>query len=248
MAATIQLDPSIASLVKAIGLVDADGNVDPGFLQHPLTSIRNALKEESQRAALLELLNQVLGTVRPDDSASPLGSHWHPLLDPGGRGNVYVTLEGDVIGVVLQIGTDPDQEPGARVRIALPLISTADGALTPLAGSPAGPLAAILEVTWPGDVHPSGVLVRATIDTAGHGEVHVGLQNLDLGQGLVPETELDPANLGGQAVQVWLALIQDQIRHAAPQDPAAGRLLAHLPGVLGLVPGLAPLPLHRLVA
>ena len=248
MAATLRLDPSIASLVKAIGLVDADGNVDPEFLRNPLAAIRKVLKNDVQRAALLELLNQVLGTVLPDDQASPPGARWHPLLDPGGRGNVYVTVEGDVIGLVLQIGTDPQQEPGVRVRVALPLISTAGGELTPLAGSPSGPLAAILEVTWADGVHPSGVSVRATIDTTGHGEVHVSLQNLDLGEGTVTQAELDPTNLGAQAVQVVLALIQDQIRRATPEDSAAGRALAHLPGVLGLVPGLPPLPLHRLMA
>ena len=99
--------------------------------------MRRALSDETQRAALLELLQDLL----PPDDAAPddAGARWHPLLERDGPGNVYLTVEGDVIGVAAAIATDGAEPPLARAGIRLPLVQAGEDDLRAVAGTATAP-------------------------------------------------------------------------------------------------------------
>src|SRR5580765_1454087 len=104
MSLTAQVSPELLSLAKAVGLVGPDGKVESAWFQHPLDSLRTILSDSHQRAALLSLLDLAVPSV-----ADPAGggARWYPFLDTAARGNVYLTVDGSVIGVAASLETPP---------------------------------------------------------------------------------------------------------------------------------------------
>src|SRR5215207_1555589 len=238
----VHSEPVIVSLAKALGLVDGDGNVDAGWLEHPLAGIRGVLANETQRAALLALLESLLPS---EDGAAPAGARWHPLLDEGGRGNVYVTVQGDVLGVAARLGTPAGQNPSGHGVVSLPLVGAASGTVRAIAGTPQGPLELGLDVGWDGDAEPAGLSARATVDTTGGAGMRIAIENVDSGAG--PERlEFDPAHLDRDGTRVVTTLLHALLKKLAATDPRVQRVVEHLPGVLGL-DRPEPLPLHDLL-
>src|SRR5439155_16534412 len=129
------LDPNVEDLLKAVGLLDGDGHLVGGWFQDPIGGVRQILSDPQQRAALLELLRSVLG----EDGAGLHDGDAVPLLDPNGIGNVYLTINGDVIGVAAALTTPADVDVQATASVSLPLIDTA-GDLRAVAGTADGPL------------------------------------------------------------------------------------------------------------
>ena len=244
MSLTVEVDANAGRLAKALGLIDADGRLVPGWFEHPLESVRRALSNETQRAALLELLQDLL----PPDDAAPddAGARWHPLLERDGPGNVYLTVEGDVIGVAAAIATDGADAPLARAGIRLPLIEAAEEELRAIAGTADGPLEMVLDAEWGAGEHPSAIRVRAGVDVESGARLLLILEDLEVGGVVIPSAAIDPARLDADAVRALEALLGSLLENASTGEPRVDRVIAHLPGLLGLDPALPPLPLDAL--
>ena len=85
------LPPEVAGAAKAIGLICADGSLNPGWFADPLSGLQGMLTNATQRSALLDLLDGV-ASAEPVTGA-PQGEQWHPLLGPQQAGNVYLTVK-----------------------------------------------------------------------------------------------------------------------------------------------------------
>lgn len=110
MSLGIGVDPQTSSLLTAIGVTDDDGQLIGSWFDDPLAAIRQVIANPVQRAALLRLLDELL----PPDESLP---GWYPLLDTE-VGNLYLTVENDIIGVA---GMLHSGELGqARVRCTAP--------------------------------------------------------------------------------------------------------------------------------
>jgi hypothetical protein len=241
---TVQLSPQLDSLAKAIGLVGADGHVDAAWFDAPLERLSTVLSNPNQRAALLELVEELLPSTPPGGANGSV--RWHPLLDPAWRGNVYLTVDGDVIGVAAGIETPSDISPGARASIRLPLIDLSSGTPEVIAGTAKGPLEVTVRAAWDPAAHPSGASVHASVDLQGKGGLLISFEDLDPDAAPGNRTDLDPARIDAGAMRVLSQLVNDVVAQLPGVDPHTARVAAHLPGVLGIDPQLEPLPLHDL--
>ena len=235
---TVGVDANAGRLAKALGLIDADGGLVPGWFEHPLEHVRRALSDETQRAALLELLQDLL----PPDDAAPddAGARWHPLLERDGPGNVYLTVEGDVIGVAAAIATDGAEPPLARAGIRLPLVQAGEDDLRAVAGTADGPLEMVLDAEWGAGEHPSAIRVRAGVDLESGARLLLILEDLEVGGVTIPSATIDPAELDADAVRALEALIASLLAGVSTGEPRVNRVIAHLPGLLGLDPRCRP--------
>ena len=187
------LPPHLDSLVRAIGLLGPDGRVDPEWFEHPLHDLRTIVSNPFQRAALLELLDLAAPSV--PGGAGTTDERWHPLLDAGGRGNVYLVVAGDILGVTASIETPPGFSPLARASLRLPLVDLSGGTVRAIAGSTAAPLEVTFTAAWGAGSHPSGLTLIASADVDGAGSLRVVLEDLDPERPPGTRTALDAANL-----------------------------------------------------
>ncbi|OKI45496.1 alpha/beta hydrolase [Micromonospora sp. CB01531] len=227
------VDPRIAALAKAIGMVDGDGNVNQDWFTDPISRLRDMVTNPVQRRALLDLLDLALppapGLGRPGES-------WHPLFEKDPFG-LYLTVAGDVLGLAARAGTGTG-DPTAALVLTLPLVDAAAG-LTVVAGTAAGPLEVRLDLATSGV--DASVLARVALD--GGGSVRIVLRDIDLGDGQPRTVELDPAALDAGAAPVLVALVRETLDRLGVAD---NPVVTHLPGVLGLTPGMPALPFARL--
>src|SRR4051812_46416675 len=117
MALSVQVDPRLSALLRAIGLLDGDGAMRTSWFEHPLDAIRHCLDNPAQRAAVFELTDSVL----PARSGRfvPAGANWHPMLEDNAYGNVFLTVADATIGMAAVVGTDPAVLPAAQLSLSL---------------------------------------------------------------------------------------------------------------------------------
>ncbi len=244
MSLTAQVSPELLSLAKAVGLVGPDGKVESAWFQHPLDSLRTILSDSHQRAALLSLLDLAVPSV-----ADPAGggARWYPLLDTAARGNVYLTVDGSVIGVAASLETPPTT-PSARAAVRVPLVDVSSPTPVAIAGSADAPLELELEATWPAGSHPSSLDVVLSVDAASGGSLRIVFEDLDPAAPAGTRTELDPSSLDAETVQAISNLLVQGLGDATNGGPVINRVIANLPGVLGLADDLPTLPLHELTS
>jgi hypothetical protein len=74
------LDREVLDALQALGLLSADGSLDPAWFEAPLARVRKLLESPAQRDALLRLI----AALRPEETPDgvPDGEHWYPLA-PG---------------------------------------------------------------------------------------------------------------------------------------------------------------------
>ena len=244
MSASVQLSPQLAELVRAIGLVDADGRVNTGWFERPLDFLRSVLSDAGQRAALLQLLDDLFP---PSVAGAGQGTaRWHPLLDPTWPGQIFITIDGDVIGLAGSIATPPRTTPAASASLRIPLVDLSTGSVEVIAGSARGPLEVSVRAGWDPAAHPSAVSVTAAVDLQGHGKLSIAFDNLDPNRP-GSRTEIDPTRLDAEATQALLQLVTDVLSGVQAIEPRVACVIAHLPGVLGLDPALQPLPVGELL-
>ena len=126
---------------KAIGLLDADGNLDAGWFQGPDARIRSILSNPAQRTALLALLRALLPPETP--AGVPPGEQWHPLLGAGLAGNVFLVVGSAAGQVTFGIGAlvhTTAANPEAALRLRFPVIRCDGANIQPIGGTSAGPL------------------------------------------------------------------------------------------------------------
>ena len=239
MTTTVAADPKLAMLFTAIGLTDGDGEVVASWFDDPLVAAKTVLSNPVQRAGLLELVR----TLLPDDGPE---QGWHPLLDSE-AGNVYVTIEGDVIGVAGAIWAQTSGGPTISGSVRLPLVDVS-GELRAIAGSPEGPIRLGLSIEFNDPAVPVRSLAAfVTIDTSKGAGVLIELGGVDLGSGPI-DIRVDTADLGSDMVAALRVLLAEAVESLSAGDERVARLSDHLLAMLGLgADAIPPLPLDRIL-
>ncbi len=252
MSLDIRVDPQSASLLTAIGITDDDGQLVASWFDDPLASIRRVLSNPAQRAALLRLLDDLL----PPDPGLP---GWYPLLDTE-AGNLYLTVEDDVIGVAagLHSGDLGSGVGRAQGTVRLPLISVA-GDVEAIAGTANGPLLMGVDVGFTDAGIPMsriGAAVGVHLDDTAPLGVQAGVQvtvdDFDLGGGDPVDLVIDSATIGADllsALRLLLGEVLDLLVAEAGGNEQLRRLDDHLLELLGLgsdaTTGIPALPLEE---
>ena len=257
------LGPELQSAGRAIGLIDGRDQLVADWFARPLHYLRGTVTDPVQRAGLAEALER-LAPARgaPGDGAA---ERWHPLLPEDPRGNLYLTVRRgpstDAARAELTLGASGLVHvavaglPEVDVAVRMPLLHADDRTLTPLAGSADGPLEAevAIELGWSrSDGSPIGldrleISALVSGSAAGpQGAFRIDLKGLDLGDG-PSDVVFDPEHVAGDALELIIGLIREQLeRLAADAGDEARRLANHLPALLGLVDGLPRLDVVRL--
>ena len=228
MGVSVQVDARLSALLRALGALDSDGQFDPSWFGEPLTRIRDCLDNDSQRAAVFDLLDATL----PPESGPlvPAGASWHPLLPANDYGNVYLTVEDGVVGAAAAVGTSwaagtSPPLPSISVAVRLPLLHTGGGP----AVAQIGPLDVTVVATLGAAEGITSAGVRVRVDFTGTATVSVRLEDAS---GAV--TAFDPTSMNADAVRAIELLIRSVLAYETHADPAVLSLITHLPGVFGL--------------
>ncbi len=252
MSLDIGIDPNTTSLLTAIGVTDDDGELVAEWFDHPLDSIGRILSDPAQRAALLRLLDELL----PPDPSQP---GWHPLLDTD-AGNLYLTVDGDTLGVAASLRGDPIGSGVGRVTgaVRLPLVSAA-GQVEAIAATADGPLSIEVHVGFTDPAIPlTGVAAAVTVyldDAAPLGVqagVRVRVEGFNLGGGDPVDLVVDSATIGADLVGVLRALLRevvDLLVAEAGGNEQLARLADHFFELLGIgdaASAIPPIPFEEL--
>ncbi|HEY1366381.1 MAG TPA: hypothetical protein VGF23_04685, partial [Gaiellaceae bacterium] len=116
----------LGNLAKAIGLLDGDGDPNPGWFGDPSASLETILADDGQRAALVDFVDEALGGA--DASADPSGTTWLPLVSlPDPNLTVAVTVDdrpADHIEIGLGVAFET-ADPASRTTATVPLFRAA---------------------------------------------------------------------------------------------------------------------------
>jgi len=255
MAISFELDPVVQDLAVALGVCTLQGSgatLNAAFFSDPWGQVRGIFAREPQRAALVSALGRLLATgeplLRPQASAGWRDAY--PLLQADAPGQIYlvVTREGAASAAAMHLSVLAEVAvagggPSAELEIAL-VAADANG-IRPVAASRAHPMRVEAGVPVSADgarLVASLLLVADPLDAS---RLRVRLSGL-----AEPTAELEVDVLAAtpplaQLVSLLLHLLLAQIDAQAP--PAVRRAAAAVPTLLGLVPGLPPLPVGELV-
>src|SRR5215831_4200277 len=231
---------------KAVGLLKADGQPDPSWFSAPDSRLSTILSDAGQRAAFLDLLDQLAPPAQI--AGLPSGEKWHPLLGAQPKGNLYLSVRDDGNNVDIGVAGElrGGTKPKASLRAHLPVIRFSKQGAAAIAGTSQGPLDLILrvEVGWKYATDAIGLAaIRVEIHLVAANSVNltVMLEGLSLDGGPAKDTPLDAAHLDAQAMNVVMGLINQQLQKLVTADPTAGSVKAHLMPLLGFGPS-APAP------
>ena len=260
MSPVLDVPTELGALGRALGLLDGNGALQLDWVEHPLDHVSSILTDSDQRAALLELLDAVLP---PDASADPASADedWHPLLAPGGAGNVYLTVsrpapDATLIGVAGTVRSQPPtgmEHPFAELSFELGLVRADSSGLHAVAATAAAPIRVRADVSLglTGTVSLDGISLAASLapvdGTAP--ELDISLRGLVVDGTAIPDPKLTSAQLDSTAFSAIEALLSERLAEAAAAPgipPELAALASHLLPVLGLGGGLPALPLHRI--
>ncbi len=253
MTLTVGVDPQTTSLLTAIGVMDDDGQLVSTWFEDPLSAVSKVLSNPVQRAALLRLLDELLPT-------DPALEGWYPLLDTE-AGNLYLTVENDVVGLAAALSSGDLGDGVGRVRgtVRLPLVSVADE-LEAIAVTAEGPLLVGVDVGFTDPAIPMsriGAAVGVYADDAAplgvQAGVRVTVDDFNLGAGDPVDLVVDSATVGAdlvRALRLLLGEVLDLLVAEAGGNEQLARLSEHLFALLGIDPddtsGVPPLPLEEL--
>jgi len=242
------LGPVLGDVAQAAGLVTAAGDLDPSWFGAPLGRLESILTDATQRAAVLDLLDQIAPPA--EVPGAPQNQRWHPLLGPQPSGNLYLTVDDSadptiVVGLAGQYG-----DSSASLLFELPIAQLSGTRFSALAGTANGPLNVTLAVTlgWTTAGHPialdgiSVALVLAPAASPAIADVKITLQGLDLDGTGARDVVLDPQRLSSDATGLILGLVRGELDEPGAVTGDAALLAAHLIPLLGLDGSLPAFP------
>jgi large repetitive protein len=250
------LQQPLLGMAEAIGLASSTDELNTGWFANPLQRIESILTDSGQRAALFNLLDQVLPPL-PVAGAST-GAKWHPLLGTQPEGNLFLTIDESatpiVIGLGAQFGTGT-----ASLLAEVPVLGLNGGSLSAITGTASGNVRLLLNVAL--NLHPpenaialasiSVALVFAPAASPPVAEVVVVLEGLDLDGSGAKDVKVDPSALGVDAATLIVGLIREKLAELVSSGTAAGDALAvatHLIPLLGLDGSLPAFPFATLAS
>ena len=244
---TLELGGSeeLSELGKAIGLLDAAGNLDATWFSQPLTRLEGVVRTQTQRQALLDFLD--LALPPQPEPGRPANEKWHPLLGAQPNGNLYLTVRDTGSGVTIGIGGDFHSGAGAavqgRLRVQGDVIS-AGASLDLVIGTPNNPIVveARVETAWQYDpAHGRPVGLQAIVGTFEivpdpdnpSVRLNLVLEQLSLGGEPPVDKTFDVADLGRDVPDLLAALLKVVLAETGA-DPTITMLSDHLLALLGL--------------
>jgi large repetitive protein len=236
----------LADLARALGLLDASGGFDAGWMSAPGDHLKHVLADEHQRAGLIAFVEDVLGDAHA--APDPSGLVWLPAFSHSEAGHPTVA-----VSVVL------DESPADHVRIGVGVSATSADARASVkahvglfrAGKlGAAPADAVILGTAEGTIQIEAAIeigdptirsaaLSAAVPTAGSAAPTLGLvlEGLQLPGAPAPSdvrlTLDDLDQLEDALVQLVLGLVKAQVA-ALGSGP-----LAALAGLAGLRDGVA---------
>jgi len=238
----------IGSLATAIGLL-AGGSIDTTWFSDPGGHVKQILRNQPQRDALVTFVTDALG-----DQAAPVtddpGRTWVPLLKLTPGSDLFLVLEPNTRGVVVSLG--------ARIGIQTPITADAALRIPILRVDQAGGVTFLPGSTDPNDVADATAQLEGTVTVAdatlnsvgvtatvplvasGTPAVGIAVHGLRLpGSAAALDLSLDSASaIGPELTHLLTAILQAE---AASATGAAQDLL----GLIGLLPSggaIPPLP------
>ena len=248
----------LEALATAIGLLDASGQLDPGWFSEPLTRLAGAVRTPEQRAALIRFFDLALPAV--PEPGRPATEKWHPLLGQQDQGNLYLTLNDTAPGLVLGLAGEFHTPDGGAVPASLRIqgdLIAADGGVDLVVGTAAHPIVAELRVQtgwiYGPPAHPVGlraVTGRFTIvpdPDRPSVSMQLVLEQLSLGGEPPADTVMDVEDLGGHAPDLLAALLKVVLSQTSG-DPVLTRLADHFLALFGLADAdaIPPFPFAEL--
>jgi hypothetical protein len=250
------IQPPLLDMAEAIGLVSASQDLNSGWFANPLRAAETILTDAGQRAALFDLLDQVL-PAQPVAGAST-GAKWHPLLGQQPEGNLFLIVDdaatSATVGLAAQFGSGV-----ASLLAELPVLALSGSSVSAVAGTGNGPLRFTLNVTldWTRPTHAialAGISIALALAPAASppvASIVIVLQGLDLDGSGAKDVTIDPAALSSEAAALILGLVREKLDELARSGSATGDALAvatHFAPLLGLDGSLPAFPFTSLAS
>jgi hypothetical protein len=252
----------IAALATALGLLDGSGNIVTGWFEDPGTHVGSMLRQQGQRDALVQFVQDALG-----DQAAPVtddpGRTWVPLFGLTEAVNLFAVLEpngrGTVVSAGVRIAATAPAAVDAAIRVPLLRVNQGPGVLflpgldSADPGDGADATAALSATVTIADDTLNSVGLTASVPLATSGgqpsgppAVGVVVHGLMLPGASQPlDVSLDSSSaIGPELAHLLTAVLQAE---AASATGAARDLL----GLLGLLPSggaIPPLPVADILA
>ena len=254
MAISFELDPVVQDVALALGICTPQGSsatLNAAFFSDPWRQVRGIFSNGTQRAALVSALGRLLATgeplLRAEAGAGPRDAY--PLLQSDAPGQIFliVTREGPATAAAMRLSVLAEVAvagggPAAELEIAL-VAADANG-IRPVAASRDHPLR--VEASTP--VSADGARLVASLllvaDPLSASRLRVRLTGLAEPTAVLEVDVLAATPPMAQLVSLLLHLLLAHVDANAPI--AVRRAAAAVPTLLGLVPGLPPLPVGEL--
>ncbi|WP_251969618.1 MULTISPECIES: DUF6603 domain-containing protein [Burkholderiales] len=242
-----ELDPPIASIATALGILDDAGRLSAAFFDHPLESVAACCTQARRRKPLLDAIDALLARDDIVQTTAPVG-------DP--RAYLLADLAPHALALGIWLGADSgaveatvgllahvelDAASKASLDIEVPLVKCSGDGLRAVCGQPGGPVR--LSLRYPFDATAS-LRVDVAADTSG-GHIGLRLDGLVVDGLALPPLEIRTDSLAGDLAALVVQLLGVMARLAGAGS-AAAQVLTHLPGALGLDPAIPPLSFSAL--
>jgi hypothetical protein len=149
----------VAGLATALGLLDEGGSVDTSWFIDPGSHVKDMLREQAQRDALAQFIQDALGDETAAVTDDP-GRTWIPLLKLTAGSDLFLVLEPNARGTVVSVGV--------RVEIADPVTTSAEIRVPLLRVNQASGVAFLLglDTTDPGDMADATAALTGSVTVA----------------------------------------------------------------------------------
>ncbi|HSC90106.1 MAG TPA: hypothetical protein VLB86_00480, partial [Gaiellaceae bacterium] len=253
----------LGSLATAVGLLDADGDPNPGWFGDPAESLSTVLADEGQREALIEFVDEAMGGA--DREADASGATWLPVVsldDPALT--VAITVDDApathvLIGLGVSFSTSAPA-PSSRTTVSVPLFRAAKrghSVPTPFVlGQAGGRLRLSTRITVdegapvPGEARLGAVGLEVDAPTTGADDpasFGLVLEDFQLPGAPAPRTLRVSAGSPDELDDAVLDLVLSLVR--AQAEAVGGGELGALAGLLGLAGDAVPgFPVEQLAS
>ena len=251
MAVADILPDAIASVATALGILDADGNLDSAFFDHPLNTVGAMLRQPARREALADALSVLLGSAASESSATGERRRYPLVKKDACEVVLAVDLARGIAGPDLTVsvcfgGTLKDDADGVLTfELDVPLVRGAGTALQAICGkADDGPI--ILRFDF---AMADGVTVTATAAAHdGGGWLAARVAGVVIDGTPIAPFEVRSDRLSAGALELFHRLFAIAAALLSDGTGDVGRVLTNLPRLLGFADPAHVMPVAGLLA